>query len=119
MTALELDSNRCIATTIAQQGGWLWVSLAPVEGWRWRLDGVEVNLEQGPGIIQCVEIPAGPHRLEGRYRPPALLPAALVSATAVLMAFFLVGYEWRGHSSIETISELARSRRLSAGCLRR
>ncbi len=103
VTVLELDANRCTATTIAQQGGWLWVSLAPVEGWRWRLDGVEVNLEQGPGIVQYLEVPAGRHRLEGRYQPPGLLPGALVSAAAVLRTFFVFGYGLNAKSSVSVV----------------
>jgi hypothetical protein len=89
---MEVAANHCAATTTAPGAGWLWVSLAPVKGWRWRLDGREVDLEQGPGIVQYLEVPAGRHRLEGRYRPPGLLPAALASAAAVLMAVFLFSY---------------------------
>ena len=92
VTGMELEANRLSARTVAEQSGWLWVSLAPVQGWRWRLDGVEVELEQGPGIVQYLEIPAGRHRLEGRYRPPGLLPAALVSTVAVLIALVVFGY---------------------------
>jgi hypothetical protein len=99
VTGMVLESNRLSATTVAEQDGWLWVSLAPVQGWRWRVDGREVELEQGPGIVQYLEIPAGRHRIEGRYRPPGLLPAALVSTVAVLMALFVVGHglktKWR------------------------
>ena len=99
VTGMELEANQLSATTVTKQDGWLWVSLAPVQGWRWRVDGREVALEQGPGIVQYLEIPAGRHRLEGRYRPPGLLPAALVSTVAVLMALFAVGYglkaKWR------------------------
>jgi hypothetical protein len=97
VTALEMGANRCTAMTVAEQNGWLWVSLAPVQGWRWRLDGRKVDLEQGPGIIQYLEFPAGQHRLECRYRPPGLLPAGLVSAAAVLMAF-VVGYGLKTNS---------------------
>jgi uncharacterized membrane protein YfhO len=97
---MELEANRLSATTVAKQNGWLWVSLAPVQGWSWRLDGVGVELEQGPGIVQYLEISAGRHRLEGRYRPPGLLPAALVSAAAVLMALFGVGYGLKTNRSI-------------------
>jgi hypothetical protein len=75
----ELAANRCEVVLDGASPGWLWLSIAPVEGWRWFLDGREIELEQGPGIVQYVEIPNGPHRLEGRYRPPALLPSALMS----------------------------------------
>lgn len=117
--ALELEANRCDVTTIASRAGWLWISLAPVQGWRWRLDGVEVELEQGPGIVQYLEVPAGRHRLEGRYRPPGLLPAALVSTAAVLIALFVIGYGRYGHSSIDPVSEPAGSHGWSARSLRR
>jgi len=91
VNGLELEANRCAATTIAPRAGWLWVSLAPVQGWRWRLDGRDVDLKQGSGIVQYLEVPAGRHWLEGRYRPPGLLPAALFSTAAVLMTFFIFG----------------------------
>ena len=63
---------------------WLWVSLAPVTGWRWRLDGSPVELEQGPGIVQYLEVPAGSHRIEGRYSPPMQLETVVVSVCAVV-----------------------------------
>ncbi|MCK5377459.1 MAG: hypothetical protein KAJ97_10270 [Acidobacteria bacterium] len=69
--------------TVAQQAGWLCVSLAPLWGWRWRLDLREVDLEQGPGIVQNLEVPPSRRRLEGRYRPPGSLPAAPVSTAVV------------------------------------
>ena len=78
-TTWTLQDNRCEVSLDAPSRGWLWLSIAPIEGWRWTLDGRRIELEQGPGIVQYVEIPAGRHRLEGLYRPPALLPSALVS----------------------------------------
>ena len=114
VTGMMLESDRLRATAVAEQDGWLWVSLAPVQGWRWRLDGREVDLKQGPGIVQYLEVPAGRHRLEGRYRPPGLLPAALLSAAAVLMAVLVFGYRRRGHSSSPPLSEPVGSRGRSA-----
>jgi len=84
----SLQANRCEVSLDAARHGWLWLSIAPVEGWRWTLDGQKVELAQGPGIVQYLEIPNGRHRLEGRYRPPALLPSALVS---VIAAGFVIG----------------------------
>lgn len=72
-------------TISAPTDGWLWVSLAPVSGWRWQFDGRPVELEQGPGIVQYLRVPAGDHRLEGRYRPPMHLLTALFSGCAVLV----------------------------------
>ena len=64
---------------------WLSLSLAPVYGWRWHLDGNPVELEQGPGIIQYFRVAAGDHRLEGRYRPPLHPWTTIFSGCAVLV----------------------------------
>ncbi|MFV2073972.1 MAG: hypothetical protein ACC742_15150, partial [Thermoanaerobaculales bacterium] len=92
-TAVERSPNRVDVATTATGPGSLWLSVAPVRGWRWRLDGRFVDLAQGPGIVQYLDIPAGRHRLEGRYRPPALIPAAVVSggALSVLLAALAAG----------------------------
>jgi len=65
--------------------GWLTLSLAPVKGWRWDLDGNPVELEQGPGIIQYLRVAAGDHRLEGRYQPPLHRWTTIFSGCAVLV----------------------------------
>ena len=88
VTGLALAGNSCTATIVAPAEAWLWVSLAPVNGWRWRLDGDRVELEQGPGIVQYLEVGTGSHRLEGRYRPPAHLVTKIVSGFAVLAVLF-------------------------------
>jgi hypothetical protein len=80
-----LTGNACSVTVTAPAEGWLTVSLAPVHGWRWRLDGRPVELVQGPGIVQYIEVPAGHHRLEGRYRPPMHVLTTIFSGCAVLV----------------------------------
>jgi hypothetical protein len=84
-----LEDNRCEVSLDIAHAGWLWLSIAPVEGWRWILDGREIELEQGPGIVQFVEVPAGRHQLEGRFRPPALLPSTLMGVVAAGVVVFL------------------------------
>jgi hypothetical protein len=84
VTAPTLAGNTCSATIMAPSTAWLWVSLAPVKGWQWRLDGRPVKLEQGPGIVQYLEVAVGNHRFEGRYRPPMFLGTMIVSLGAVL-----------------------------------
>jgi hypothetical protein len=81
----ELAGNGCSMMVSAPTEGWLCVSLAPVIGWRWLLDGHRVELEQGPGIIQYVPVSAGDHRLEGRYRPPMHLVTTVFSGCAALV----------------------------------
>jgi hypothetical protein len=92
-----LAENSCSATITAPSTAWLWVSLAPVRGWRWRLDGRPVALEQGPGIVQYLEVAAGRHRVEGRYRPPMFPGATVVSAFA-LLALLVLAMGWRRNS---------------------
>jgi hypothetical protein len=88
--SLQMAGNRFRSAVETEQSSWLWVSLAPVRGWRWRLDGVEVELEEYRGIVQFLRVPEGQHRLEGMYRPPALLPAGLVSVGAILSVLFML-----------------------------
>jgi hypothetical protein len=85
VTALTLAGNLCSATIVAPTKAFLWVSLAPVRGWRWRLNGQPVELEKGPGIVQYLEVAAGSHHLEGRYRPPMHPFTTIVSGCALLV----------------------------------
>ncbi|MCG6962256.1 MAG: hypothetical protein LJE95_03200 [Acidobacteria bacterium] len=88
---------------------WLIVSMAPVAGWRWQLDGRPVDLRRGPGILQQVRCPAGAHRLDGTYLPPHVGSAAVCSVFAVLVLLGLIasaiagrgGRAWRGRGSEE------------------
>lgn len=85
VTEQALIGNTCSMTVTAPSEGWLTVSLAPVNGWKWHLDGSSVVLEQGPGIIQYLRVPAGRHHIEGRYRPPMQLLSSIFSGCAVLV----------------------------------
>ena len=89
VTEQMLAGNACSMTVTVPTEGWMSLSLAPVNGWRWRLDGRPVELEQGPGITQYLRVPAGNHHLEGRYRPPMHLFTTVFSGCAVLVV--LVG----------------------------
>jgi hypothetical protein len=86
---LAREPARLRASLTCDRQSWAWVSLPPVRGWRWWLDGQPVRLAQGPGIVQCLPVPAGQHRLEGRYSPPAVVPATVVSLAAVLLLAWL------------------------------
>jgi hypothetical protein len=85
VTEQTLIGNACSMTVSTPTESWLSVSLAPVNGWRWRLDGRPVELERGPGIIQHLRVPAGNHHLEGRYRPPMHLLTTVFSGCAMLV----------------------------------
>jgi hypothetical protein len=93
---VELVGNGCSATIVAPSEAWVWISLAPVRGWKWRLDGRPVRLEPGPGIVQYIEVEAGSHRLEGRYRPPAHRVLTIVSGCAMLVVLAGLARDRRG-----------------------
>ncbi len=97
---LMLQGNRCHADVLMVEEGWLWVSLAPIRGWEWFLDGRTVVLEQGPGIVQFVAVPAGRHRLEGRYRPPGMTTASGISCAAVVCLVLLISLSWRQETRV-------------------
>jgi hypothetical protein len=82
---LELEGNACKATLVAPEDAWTWISLTPVSGWRWWLDDRPVELHQGPGIVQFLEVPEGEHRLAGRYRPPGHMLTTLFSGCALVV----------------------------------
>ena len=85
VTEQTLAGNACSMTVSTPTEGWMSLSLAPVNGWRWHLDGNPVELDQGPGIIQYLRVQAGDHRLEGRYRPPMHLLTTVFSGCSVLV----------------------------------
>jgi len=93
--ALKLEENSCSAMLVVPEDAWVWVSLAPINGWRWRLNGRSVTLEQGPGIIQFLEVAAGEHRIDGRYRPPALVAMAAVSCSSLIVVLCWLLYAVR------------------------
>jgi hypothetical protein len=85
VTEQVVAKNTCAGVVTAPTEAWLSISLAPVKGWRWILDGRRVELEQGPGIIQYLRVPAGRHHLEGHYRPPMHLLTTVFSGCFVLV----------------------------------
>jgi hypothetical protein len=95
VTEKALAGNACSMTVTTPTEGWLSVSLAPVNGWRWHLDGSPVELEQGPGIIQYLQVPGGSHHLEGRYRPPLHLLTTVFSGCAALVVLAGLARRWR------------------------
>jgi hypothetical protein len=92
---LKIEGNSCSATVLVPETAWVWISLAPVAGWQWRMDDQPVVLQQGPGIVQFVEVPAGTHRIEGRYRPPALASMTVLSCCGLLAVLGWLGFETR------------------------
>jgi hypothetical protein len=53
-----------------------------VPGWRARVDGAPSPMVRANGTFRAVEIPAGAHRVEMDYLPPAVFWGCLVTASA-------------------------------------
>jgi hypothetical protein len=83
--ALEVGGNACSVRFEASETAWVWISLTPVTGWRWWLDGRLIELRQGPGIVQFLEVPEGEHLLRGLYRPPGHLVTTIISGCALVV----------------------------------
>lgn len=87
---IVFDGNNCRATLNPSEDGYAWISLAPIGGWRWFLDGAGIELTQGPGIVQYIPVAEGRHQLFGRYRPPGLAPAVATSMAAAIFVGILL-----------------------------
>jgi hypothetical protein len=95
VVSLELAGNRCLATVEADAEAWIVISMAPVRGWSWTVDGLFVEPLVGPGVLQSLPIEPGHHFIEGVYRPPGLVTFASVSAISTLLALgLLAGAAW-------------------------
>jgi hypothetical protein len=55
-------------------------------GWSASVDGAPATVQRCHEAFQCVAVPPGEHRLEFRYREPWLIPGAIISLAAVLLA---------------------------------
>ncbi|NOZ79009.1 MAG: YfhO family protein [Acidobacteria bacterium] len=66
------------------------LSETPVRGWHWTIDGRPVKPLPGPGILQSIPAGPGSHVLHGVYRPPGLVPAAVISLAALLLTCVLL-----------------------------
>jgi len=89
LTVVRRADGHVTVDTLAAAPGVMWFPVTPVAGWSWTLDGRPVGLERGPGVLQFLGVPAGHHRVEGRYRPPGLPVTAAVSLTALLAVVVL------------------------------
>jgi hypothetical protein len=73
--------GRWILDVVGDEGGWVTLAETADDGWRARIDGRPVPIEPYLAGFQAVSVPAGSHRVEWIYRPPAL--GALLAASAL------------------------------------
>jgi uncharacterized membrane protein YfhO len=84
---LRLDASPACASVLVLSDNWY-------PGWQATLDGRPIEVLRADAAIQAVAIPAGPHRIEMRYRPASLLWTGALSL--VTLAVVLSAALWRG-----------------------
>ncbi|MDR1205485.1 MAG: YfhO family protein [Peptococcaceae bacterium] len=78
----------------ADHPGILFTSVGYDDGWTVRVDGEKVRaISLGDGALLALELPAGDHEIQFRYRTRGLIPGAVITLAAAAGLFFL---SWRG-----------------------
>ncbi len=86
------DDARAWRVEVGAAGGvFLWLE-TPDPGWAIRVDGTPAPPVGGAGILHGVEVAAGDHLVDARYRPPGLIAGA---AASIVGLGLLVGAAWR------------------------
>ncbi len=62
-------------------------------GWRAMVDGRRMPIRPSDGLLRAVDVPAGRHRIEFRYRPASVYGGAALSALGLLVAALIVIFE--------------------------
>jgi hypothetical protein len=88
----------------ADRSGLVVVSQAWFKGWSATVDGSSVPLVRADGLILGAPVTAGHHRIEFRYRPPAMVAGIVVSAvtTVGLVAWAVVDQRRRRRPVVRT-----------------
>lgn len=74
----------------SESGGRFALSEQFFPGWRATVDGAPARIHPWQGAFQAVDVPAGEHRVEFRYRAAGLAPGVCVSAVALLLGAALL-----------------------------
>lgn len=78
----------------SETGGRFFLAEQFYPGWRAAVDGRPVPIERWRGAFQSIQVPAGEHHLEFRYRTPGLLPGAALSLVSALLFAGLLLRRW-------------------------
>jgi hypothetical protein len=85
-TIRERRADRLVVDVEASGNGHLVVAEAYQDGWKASLDGAAVPVEPANVLFRAVEVPAGRHRVELRYRPGAAWAGAGLTAAGLVVA---------------------------------
>jgi hypothetical protein len=87
--SLTDNANSVILNVDAQRGGWLILADTEYPGWVASVDGAEVPIYRANLNFRAVQVDAGAHEVRFDYHPGWLLPGALVSLLALVVALLL------------------------------
>lgn len=74
-------------------------------GWHAWVDGVSAGVQRANLLFRAVEVPAGRHVVEYRYRPWTALAGGFLSVAGLLSALVVIALSKRGHGLIDSMHE--------------
>ncbi len=93
----RIDARHLRATTGSDRPGILSVGSQYDSGWKVTIDGEEASAFPADGFLLAVEVPAGEHLVELRYRPDWVLWGGLLSIVGIAATLGLLVTEDRYH----------------------
>ena len=100
---VEYQPSRLVIETRAPTASVLVVSEMNYPGWEATVDGEWARIHATNFLLRGVALPAGEHRVEMRYRPPAARNGAIISVFSLSILCGLFIYARRGENSIRQI----------------
>lgn len=89
VTALTGSTNTVTISVDAARSSWLVLADTDYPGWTASVDGAAVPIYRANLNFRAVQVEAGAHEVRFDYAPGWLLPGALISAVALLIALLL------------------------------
>ncbi len=89
-TLLRYTSNDVVASVDAPERALAVLNDTDYPGWRAAIDGRDVPIVRANGLFRGVELPAGRHVLEFRYRPASFAVGVWLSVAGVIIAAALM-----------------------------
>ena len=93
-TVLDYQPELIRVAVEANDAGWLVVTDAYYPGWEARLDGEPVSILQADVLFRAVEVPAGNHVVEMRYRPGLARLGGWISFVALACSLLGLAAGW-------------------------
>jgi len=105
---LSYEPQRIVIQTKAPDPAYLWLSELRYPGWQAFVDGSREEVLVSDGILRAVDLGAGGHIVDFRFRPRAVAAGLAGTASGViLVAIVVVLSLYRGRPSGRTISSMA------------